>query len=532
MFLQKKFFLIISLIFAFFLAIFIFKSADIMINVPFYDFDEAHRAENAKRMKEYHSFIVPLTGSSFDRIIDLRIPFKENPDVFLYYHLERPTFIYWLMMISTHFLGQNEFAYRLPSFLLGLGTIAALLFFSKRIKPSTNYAIFIALLSLITSGSLWLSSQYAQLDTGLTFFLFLSVLFLVLYCQHKNTYHLLFAGISWALAVLSKGQPAVIIVFPLAFLFLSKKLTFREVLKFFGLAGILLIPWITSLVIHFGLKDVFKIYSGFAISSAIIEYIHHKAPIFWYIRWWFEDLRPGAVLFFSLLLSDIYHKRLDWKKLTFLSYILGSLVILSIPTNKIWWYVLPLVPAVCFYIYLSVSDLIKNEAKLLNISFICLLTSLPLFLNVSNTISMIYGIILVLISFIILELKSKSWTLKYTDIFFLITICISLFSFGLRFPHITPYHWGTKSVSHYYDLLPGKKCLWTGDMPQEAVLFYSNAGEVKSLNDVSEISTACKNFLITPRGRHFLNKVSSDSDRFKLLFRDGEVKLFEVSNPN
>lgn len=503
-----------------FLSLFIYKSITLMNNVPFYDFDEAHRAENAKRMLEYKSFIVPLTGSSFDRVLDLKIPMKDNPDIFLYYHLERPTFIYWLMIFSTYLFGQSELSFRLPSFFLGLATIISLIFLSIKIKPLNSYfPLLFAFLSLVTAGCLWLSAQYAQLDTGLTFFLFLSLSFLILYCQQKRTGILLLAGISWALAVLSKGQPSIIIIFPLIYLMLIRKIMLLEVVKFFAFAGILLLPWITLLTLHFGFLNVVKIFSGFAISSAITEYLHHKAPFFWYVRWWFEDFRPGAVLFFVLFLYDFYHKKFDWKKLTLLSYIFGSLIIYSIPVNKIWWYVLPLVPAIAFYIYLSVSE---KTSKIFNLSIIVILASLPIFLKVANTISMFYGIILITASILILQLKINKNITKLSPYLFVTALTLSLYFFWLNFPQITPYHRGTKAVAQHYASLPGKKCLWTGDMPQESVLFYSNAGGVRPLNDITEILPGCTNYLITP------GEVNLDG--FKLIFQDQDIKLYELNN--
>ena len=528
--LRDKNFLLVWIICLAFLILYITESMQIMSGVPFYDFDEAHRAENAKRMQEYSSFFVPLTGSNFDRVLDLRIPFKDNPDIFLYYHLERPTFIYWLMIGSTRFLGQNELAYRLPSFVLGMSVIIILIFFASKIKPTKDYfALVFAFLSLVTSGSLWLSSQYAQLDTGLTLFLFLAILLLILYCQYRNHEILLFAGISWALAVLCKGQPAVIIIFPLLYLIISKKLKLLELVKFFAFSGIVLLPWVTVLTLHFGFVNVIKIFSGFAISSAITEYLHHQAPFFWYIRWWFDSYKPGCVLFFALVISDLYHHRLDWKKLTFLSYIFGSLLILSYPKNKIWWYVLPLLPAISFYTYLSISDYIKNNSsKIFNLSLIIILASLPIFLGVSNTKAMIYGCLLVAVSILILNTHISEKVSKFYPHLFLVALVFVLSMFYLKFPQITPYHWGTKPVAQYYSNLPGKKCLWTGDMPQESVLFYSNAGEVKSLNNITEISSACTNYLITPRGKKFLEIIGKDLNRFKLLYRSNEIKLYEL----
>ena len=272
--------IILILIFFLFITIFVTKSFITMTNVPFYDFDEAHRAENAKRMKEYRSFLVPLTGSSQDRVEHLKIPLKENPDFYLYYHLERPPLIYDMMILSTSVFGSAEWVYRLPSFLLGLMILIVFYIFAKMERPSNYLAISAGLLSLITSADLWLSSQYAQMDTAITFFLTLSLLTLIIFCQTRKSLLLYLAGIFLGLGLLSKLQPATIFIFPLLYLLMTRKLNILDLIKFGTGFFLIFGPWLLYLVVRFGLKDVLLIMPGFAITSASIDDIHHKAPFF------------------------------------------------------------------------------------------------------------------------------------------------------------------------------------------------------------------------------------------------------------
>lgn len=518
----KKFFnLAITLTCLLFLVFFINKSFTIMHDVPFYDFDEAHRAENAKRMKEYQSYLVPLTGSPFDRVGEFRIPFKQNPDLFLYYHLERPTFVYWLMMVSTSVFGSIEFAYRLPSFILGFSTLITFLMFAKAIVSRINYvALFVGFLSLLTAGDLWLSSQQAQLDTGLTTFLFSSVLSLIFYCSSRKKLLLILAGLSFSLAVLSKGQPAFIIIFPMLYLLISKKLSFKEFLQFSFSASVILIPWVMALSIKFGLINMIKIFSGFAISSAIVEYLYHQAPIFWYVRWWWESFRPGLSLFLVLLMIDLIYGKLTWQKKILLSYIFGGLLVYSLAINKIWWYILPLVPAVSFYIYLAASDYLINSKRLLKISLVILLASLPFLLGVSNRLAMAYGILVTLASLLILSNKFSfpSYLVKRSIAIFFLIIVFSLGLFYYRFPKTIPYHKNTKAVGGYFANLPGKKCLYVYDMPPEAALFYSNSGEIIPLTRSTNLFPNCNNYLITP----------SLDYKENILFQRGTMKLIKL----
>ena len=243
----------LKIIFILAFIVYITASLRTMVQVPFYDFDEAHRAENAKRMKEYKSFLVPLTGSSFDRVEHLKIPFKDNPDFYLYYHLERPPLTYILMIISTTIFGNYEWTYRLPSFLLGMTIFAAFLFFAKKEDKNNIFAIALGFFVIFTSSDLWLSSQYAQMDTGITLFLFLSLLSLIYYCSFRKTFWLFLSGIFLGLSVLSKLQPVVIFVFPVLGLLIFKKLNLKELLKLIGGFLLIFLPWLFYLIFRFGI---------------------------------------------------------------------------------------------------------------------------------------------------------------------------------------------------------------------------------------------------------------------------------------
>lgn len=516
---------LLTIIFLVFFAIFVFLSFKLMSTVIFYDFDEAHRAENAKRMKEYQSFFIPLTGSSQDRVEHLKIPFKDNSDFYLYFHLERPPLIYDLMILSTSLFGNYEWAYRLPSFLLGMLTIATFILFAKRDQNRSLFALFTGLLILFTSSDLWLSSQYAQMDTGITLFLFLSLLTLISFCSTRKSFLIFLSGIFFGLGLLSKLQPAVIFIFPLTFLLFTKKLKIFDLVKFAIGSSLVFLPWVTFLILRFGIKDVVNIMPGFALSSASIIDMHQHAPIFWYLRWWFTSLRPGWVLFIALFIYEIFSDSLDWKKKTLLIYILGGLIAFSLPPNKIWWYVLPLIPAVAYFVYLSLNDYLKDRPqRLINLSVAIILASLPIFLRASNKLTIFSGILISTVVFFLLIDKVGiriNFILSKKSVFS-IALFLCLLLFLKRFPQITPYHHNTKGVAQYYKSLPSPKCLWLGDMPGEAVLFYSNAGEVPVLTQQgkqSQIFSNCKqNYLITPE----------DYNEGELIVRQGNIRLYKL----
>lgn len=535
--------LFIVIIFLFFFCLFLYKSFSTMVKVPFFEFDEAHRAETAKRMLEYKSFFVPLTGSPFDRVFNgigaPTVPFKENPFLNLYYHLERPPLVYIFMIGSVLILGSHEFSYRLPSFILGALVLLVYFFAARKMRKHIHYpALFSGLLVLMTSTNLWLSSQYAQLDTGITLFLFLSILFLVIYCQKKRSIFLSLTGISFGLAILSKGQPAVIFLIPIFFLFFQKRLAFSEIVKLFTITLVTLSPWLLYIFFKFGLSNFISAFFGFAFVSATQIDIHQQAPFFWYIRWFWESLRPGWTLFLALVFLDIFHRRLVWEKQVLLAYILGSLLILSIPANKIWWYTLPLLPPMALYLYLSLTDYIqKSYTRLFFVGIAIVVASIPFALRGTNTNALLYGITITaivvgILFFPVYSLAKDNRFLASTPMkvalsaVILFSFIISFYLFSLRFPKIVPYHSGIRRVSHYFESLPGRKCLWAKDMPLETALFYSNAGEILILNKESTFGKHCKHYAIVHQ--EYPGEYSQELSGKKQIYKVDNILLYEM----
>lgn len=391
-FTEKKLGILLFIICLFFMGFFIWQSALSMKNVPFNEFDEAHRSENAKRMLEYSSFLVPLTGSPFDRIFELRIPSKKDEFTFLYYHLERPPLVYVGMVTSISAFGSTEWAYRLPSFVFGLLTFGILGYFGyKIINKISGIAFVTGLACLLMSTDLWLSSQYAQLDTAMTMGLFGALLSLIYYCQNRVRRYLYLSGIFLGVAILSKGQPAIIFLFPVIYLLITKKLSPKELVQLLFTTCLVMAPWLFYLFAKFGVDTVIRVFVGFAFSLAVDNYVHHLAPFFWYIRWWFSSFSPGWALFLILFVIDFFGRNLDWRRITLLTYIFGSLLIFSIPSNKLWWYVLPLVPAMAFYICLSLNDYLKKQGSLVSLALTIFLLSKTPSLDISNRVAMFYG---------------------------------------------------------------------------------------------------------------------------------------------
>ena len=527
--------LLVIILLSFFVFFFV-QAESAMRTAPLYDFDEAHRAETAKRMKEYKSFFVPLTGSVYDRVETLKIPFREDPNLFLYYHLERPPLIYMLMIASTTIFGDTEWAYRLPSFLLGMSMLIGFVVFAKIVNKNIKLsAMLVGLLALVTTSDLWLSSQYAQLDTGISLFLFLSLLTLIAYCVQKKIIFIITSGIFFALSVLAKGQPSILLMFPLLYLFTTKKLSRSDIVKLLCAAGIVLAPWILYLLFTFGLGNIINTFFGFAIATATQKDFDHTVPFFWYVRWWFVTLRPGFILFLVLIAYDSIKGKLNLQRKILLIYIFGGLLFFSLFENKFWWYVLPLIPAMSFYVFLSVNDMMNDKKNMSKIACILILASIPVFHTTSNIISMLYGGIITGISLLIMFSARFEKALIYLKIIrispylLMFSFASSLVFFSQHFPRVAPHNMAEKPIALAYKDLPDLKCLWFKDMPSEAILFYSNAGSVREFTENSNLFPHCQNYLITPTDIKNDNGTYRDNINKTHYIRNGDV-IKEIGN--
>jgi len=503
-----------------------------MLTIPFHDFDEAHRAEGARNMRLNNYYISPLVGGPYNSGSEIETQrYFLDPDKKIYPEKGRPPFVFSLMAASSQIFGDVEWAYRLPSFIFGiLGFICLFLFIRFFEKKHSWLALSISLLSFLTAYDWWHSLQMAHLDTAVSLFTCLALFLLMLFVKNKKKSFLFFSGFALGLAILSKGPPAVIFLFPLPYLFI------KDLFLLFIFAFLTILPWYIPLSLEHGFDYFFKKYIGGYVASPSLTKIGggdptQAAPIFWYLRWWFDSFRPGIVLFGAFFLWDLIKKKLSWAKLTLLFYIVGGFGLFSYAKSKVWWYVLPIIPAVCAYLYFSIKDyLIENKTGIVNLSLVILLSSLPFFLFKTNTISLAYGLSVTLLSFLILVFNWKNlkfvWNfgppaggLEFWNFSLPVILAISLLSFYFHFPTITPTHWETKYVGQFFVSLPGTKCLWVEeDMPYEAILYYSQVGQIKYWDEDSQLTDGCVNYLVSDK------KVSFGD----LIYQNGPVRLYRL----
>ena len=123
-----------------------------------------------------------------------------------FYSASHPPLFIWLTAISISLLGENLFSLRLFSVVFSTGILWLLFyFFEERIKG------FFAVLITACIPVFYFYSHQAQLDIAVTFFIVLSVFLYNKYENKQNKYLLIFTGIAFGLAMMTKIAVGLIV---------------------------------------------------------------------------------------------------------------------------------------------------------------------------------------------------------------------------------------------------------------------------------------------------------------------------------
>lgn len=185
-------------------------------NVHLFDWDEINFAECSREM---------MVLNDYSRVYVNFQPFWEKPPVF-----------FWMQSMGMHIFGVNEFAARLPNAICGIATLLVLYLCGRRLY---NHR-FGLLWALAYGGSLFPNMYFKSgiIDPWFNLLIFLSLYFAILYHWKRNAfdldglqksqlYYICLAGGFMGLAILTKGQVALMIFIMVAGIyFLLNKLRF------------------------------------------------------------------------------------------------------------------------------------------------------------------------------------------------------------------------------------------------------------------------------------------------------------------
>jgi 4-amino-4-deoxy-L-arabinose transferase-like glycosyltransferase len=201
--------------------------------VHLFDWDEINFAECSREM---------IKLDDYSRIYVNFKPFWEKPPMF-----------FWMQSIAMRMFGVTEFAARFPNALCGIVTLIVLFLCGRRVYDQK----FGVLWALAYAGSLFPNMYFKSglIDPWFNLFIFLSLYFFILYHWKRNgydkeglrkkpVYYAVWAGLFMGLAVLTKGQVALMIFL----LVLGVYLVYNRFRLYFGWGHALLFLLVASLL--------------------------------------------------------------------------------------------------------------------------------------------------------------------------------------------------------------------------------------------------------------------------------------------
>ncbi|HUL23299.1 MAG TPA: glycosyltransferase family 39 protein [Thermodesulfobacteriota bacterium] len=294
--------------------------------------DESRYAVIAREMRETGNWILP----------------RINGEIYA----EKPPLFFWLVNLSTFFLGENsELANRLPSALAGFLTLLVTFLFGERLfRPR------VGLLSAMVLGTSFLFlqlSRWMMLDSLVTLFFLLTLYYFYLGVEKEESRrkNYLMAGLFMGCGVLTKG-PLAFLPLPIFFVFTFlqknlRKFWCRDLLRGFLLSAVIaLIWWIPACWIG-GRDYVHWLLYKQAVGTYMEGGTHfHPEPFYFYFVRFPAEFVPWIVFLPTAFIFGLRKEFDKRKEMLFLTVWFSFLFIFfTLSVGKKDNYLLPLYPA-------------------------------------------------------------------------------------------------------------------------------------------------------------------------------------------
>lgn len=343
---------------------FLFKLGSIGFLGP----DEPRYAQVAREMKWRNDWVTPtLLGRNW---------------------FEKPVLMYWLAGIAYRLFGENEWAARLPSALLGIGSVFALFFFGKRVG-GVKFGFFAGLV-LATSVIFFSFSRAASFDiylTAATFGAFISFFLTEAPNPATRTRAAIFFYVFIGIGLLAKGLVGGMIPAGGIFIYflMKHRLNWRGWLK----AILELKPWIGALIVllvagtWYGpviARNGWPFVEDFFIAHHFQRFtsnrFHHPGPVYYYIPVLVLGMLPwtayalvGLVKNINLALATFREKQAELTEvqrlgLASLGWFLFPVLFFSFSGSKLPGYVLPAVPMAAILTAFGLSEITGKTVRL------------------------------------------------------------------------------------------------------------------------------------------------------------------------
>jgi outer membrane protein assembly factor BamB len=282
----------------------------------------------------------------------------------------KPPILMWLMSLSYQAFGVNNFATRLWNPVFGVLSLVVMFFLGKRLY--NEKVGFLSVVVLGTFATFYAFATHAMTDGPLLFFMLASIYFILLSEEKKGSYFAALSGLFFGLALMTKQIQALLIPLIVIAYFVATKRSLRFLFTksftlFWAVPLLVCFPYVLYMNMRFtDFWDCYLIYCVVERATTPIEG-HAGSPLF-YINYLLtsENLLWVALLPFSVVFCgfNAFFKRHKSDILIF-AWMAIVLVLFSVAQTKLYWYILPALPAFAF----AISNFIHQLSRKLQLRF-------------------------------------------------------------------------------------------------------------------------------------------------------------------
>ena len=224
-------------------------------------------------------------------------------------YLEKPPLLYWLIALSYHVFGVTAFAARWVPATSAAFVCMGLCWFGKKTGRATE--AWLTAIMLTTSLGFIIIGRVVFFDMLLTACLTLALLLFYIWYQHNKKIYLRAAYVFLALAVLTKGLLALVLVPSITIIFLYLVGQRTRIIHLFDMVGIILF---LAVVLPWHIAAVFS-YPGFFydyfINEQFLRFLNERIPRDYYHGPFYYYLPRILIYIFpwSLLLPALIKRR-------------------------------------------------------------------------------------------------------------------------------------------------------------------------------------------------------------------------------
>jgi outer membrane protein assembly factor BamB len=263
----------------------------------------------------------------------------------------KPPFFMWLLSLAFQVFGANNFAARFWSVIFAGLAMVMVYFLGKTLYNRT--VGFTSAVLLGTFSTFYTFARLAMTDMAFLFFTLASLYFAIKHQKTPSNRHILFCGVFFGLALMTKQIVAFIVpLLILLYLLITQKrfkplVSKQFLLRFWGVSMLIFLPWILYMTASYGVEflDWFFIFSDVSRATGALE--GHTGGLLYYFgylwsaEWWWMVLVPFAAAL-SAFKAVFRRSKSD---LFVLGWMLLVLAIFSVIQTKLEWYILPVFPA-------------------------------------------------------------------------------------------------------------------------------------------------------------------------------------------